>query len=59
MTGNDLPLPQIEHVEENVGSILRQVYHTEHTEFGAHKIHNMNDNFMEYPSFDSFLYFNA
>jgi len=59
VTGNDLPLPQIEHVEENVGSILRQVYHTEHTEFGAHKIHNMNDNFMEYPSFDSFLYFNA
>merc|ERR1711892_251937 len=61
VTGNDLPLPQIEHepVEENVGSILRQVYHTEHTEFSAHKIHTMNDNFMEYPSFDSFLYFNA
>ena len=63
VTGNDLPLPLPHHHEQehdNVGSLLRQVYHTEHTDFGA-KLQPLGAEAypMEYPSYDTFLYFNA
>jgi len=68
VTGSDINLnPQMEPepVEENVGSLLRQVYNTEHTDFcynkvcGTDKMPSLNDHIMDYPSFDSFLYFPA
>ena len=64
VTGSDLPLPlPHEPLEENVGSLLRQVYHTEHqAEFGQTKpghVQQQEQNFIEYPNFDSFLYFNG
>jgi hypothetical protein len=63
VTGADLPLPLPHHeVEDNVGSLLRQVYHTEHTDFGP-KLQTLGHGAeaypMEYPAYDSFLYFNA
>ena len=62
VTGNDLPLPLPHHheQEDNVGSLLRQVYHTEHTDFGT-KLQPLGAEAypMEYPSYDTFLYFNA
>ena len=67
VTGSDLTLPQLdqEHVEENVGSILRQVYNTEHTvtdfysKVSHDKMPSLNDHLLDYPSFDSLLYFPA
>ena len=67
LTGHDLTLSQIqEPVEENVGSILRQVYNTEHHHHGhqdqyhhTHK-HTMPDPglFCDYShNFEPFLYY--
>jgi len=60
VTGSDLPLPLAHHdQEDNVGSLLRQVYHTEHTDFGSKLQLGAEAYPMEYPAYDSFLYFNA
>ena len=74
LTGSDLSLAahaqtslEVSGVEENVGSLLRQVYNTEHIpEYHAQKMphphhHHMNDLFCDYhpPAFDNFLYYNA
>ena len=63
VTGADLPLPHSQDQEDNVGSILRQVYHTEHTADFAAKTHPLGQGAeaypMEYSTYDSFLYFNA
>ena len=45
---------------QNVGSILRQVYHTEHHQDHYQKLPNMSEPvFCDYPSYDNFLYYNA
>ena len=76
LTGHDLSLAhahsqlpgQSEPVEENVGSILRQVYHTEHHQehYQPQKHQSMcpeasiyHSEYQPYPNFDSFLYYNA
>lgn len=62
VTGADLPLPLAQEQEDNVGSLLRQVYHTEHAPEYS-KLQGMGQGAeaypMEYPAYDSFLYFNA
>ena len=69
LTGHDLTLSQIqEPVEENVGSILRQVYNTEHhhhvhqEQYHHNHKHSMPDPglFCDYShNFEPFLYYNA
>ena len=45
---------------QNVGSILRQVYHTEHHQDHYQKLPNMSEPvFCDYPSYDNFLYYSA
>jgi len=67
LTGHDLTLSQIQDpVEENVGSILRQVYNTEHHHHHQDQYHHNHKHiqdpaiFCDYShNFEPFLYYNA
>ena len=67
LTGHDLTLSQIQDpVEENVGSLLRQVYSTEHHHHHQEHYHHQHKHvtdpalFCDYShNFEPFLYYNA